>query len=505
MLKLAPIFKDHLVLQREKPLHIWGSAEDGSVITAAIGEVSAQAETVGGAWHAVLPPLPAGGPYTLSVTDGSMAVTVTDVMLGEVWLCGGQSNMELVMKDAAHPGALLQGCERSGVRLYHVGKRGFFDAQFYAEEEASGWQLPMPETTQYWTAVGYLFAQELAKKLGVTVGLVECCYGGTSATAWMSEAMLESTAAGRRYLADYEAGTAGLTDEEANQAYRDYCVYHNAWNERLSAFYQANPTGSWEEALAVCGENRYPGPPAPINPLRPHGLYDTMLRRITPFTLRGVLYYQGESDDHRPDDYEMLLTCLIREWRRDFADPALPFLLVQLPVYAELHTEHGDNWARIRLAQERVCRADRHTGMAVILDCGEYCEIHPKEKRPPAHRLYLQALRVVYGLQEADTTSPILREAIPEHGGIRLYFETSSPLELRGSEGFEICGADAVWHPASPSVNGDTLLLTSPEVTYPVHARYAWYNYGPVTLFAKNGLPAGSFCTMTSTVQTMIE
>ncbi|MBR3631300.1 MAG: sialate O-acetylesterase [Oscillospiraceae bacterium] len=495
MLKLAPIFKDHLVLQREKPLHIWGNAEDGSLITAAIGSVSAQAETVNGAWHAVLPPLPAGGPYTLTVSDGSETLSLNDVMLGEVWLCGGQSNMELVVKDAAHPGELLRDCEESGVRLYHVGKRGFFDAQFYAEEEASCWQLPMPDTTQHWTAVGYLFAQELAKKLGVTIGLVECCYGGTSATAWMSEAMLQSTEAGRRYLADYENGIAGLTDEEANQAYRDYCVYQNAWNERLAAFYREHPTGSWEEALAVCGENRYPGPYAPINPLRPHGLYDTMLRRITPFTLRGVLYYQAESDDHRPEDYETLLTCLIREWRQDFRDPALPFLLVQLPMYAELNTAECVHWAKLRLAQERVYRADRHAGMAVILDCGEYCEIHPKEKRPPAHRLFLQALREVYGLQEADTTSPLLRSAIPESGGIRLHFDTTSPLELRGSEGFEICGADGIWHSAAPSVNENTLLLTSPEVPYPAEARYAWYNFGPVTLFAKNGLPAAPFNT----------
>ena len=495
MLKLAPIFKDHLVLQREKPLRIWGSAEDGSIITAAIGSVSAAAETADGRWEVVLPPLPAGGPYALTVSDGIDTLTVSDVMLGEVWLCGGQSNMELIVKDAAHPGVLLQDCERSNVRLYHVGKRGFFDEQFYAEEAASCWQLPMLNTTQYWTAVGYLFAQELSRKLGVTVGLVECCYGGTSATAWMSEGNLQSTAAGQKYLADYTDGMAGMTDEEANQAYRDYCEYHNAWNARIAEFYQEHPGAPWDEALDACGENRYPGPPAPINPLRPHGLYDTMLSRITPFTMRGVLYYQAESDDFRPDDYETLLTCLIREWRHDFRDPELPFLLVQLPMYAELTTADCVHWAKLRLAQERVYRADRHTGLAVILDCGEFCEIHPKEKRPPAHRLFLQALREVYGIRHDDTTSPLLRSAIPESGGIRLSFDTTSPLVLRGTEGFEICGADGTWHKASPAVNENTLLLTSPEVKHPVHARYAWYNFGPVTLFAQNGLPAAPFHT----------
>ena len=495
MLRFAPIFKDHLVLQREKPLHIWGTAPEGSLVTVSIGHVSAAAETVGGRWEAVLPPLPAGGPYTLTATDGETELTLSDVMLGEVWLCGGQSNMELVLRDAARPGELLASCEKSDVRLYHVGKRAFFDEQFYAEEEASTWQLPMQNTCQFWTAIGYLFAQELAKKLGVTIGLVECCCGGTSATAWMSAGNLQSTVAGQKYLADYDKGMAGLTDEEANAAYREYCDYQNAWQERMNAYCLENPRASWEQACAACGENRWPGPHAPMNPLRPHGLYDTMLSRITPFTLRGVLYYQGESDDQRPDDYETLLTCMIREWRHDFHDPALPFLLVQLPMYAENGTAEFVNWAKIRLVQERVARADRHAGLAVIPDCGEFGDIHPKEKRPPAHRLYLQALREVYGLQEEHTTAPLLRCAIPENDGIRLFFETSSPLELRGTEGFEICGADGEWHTAAPSVNEDTLLLTAPEVPHPVHARYAWYNYGPVTLYAQNGLPASPFNT----------
>lgn len=494
MLTLAPIFKDHLVLQREKPLHIWGSAEDGTTVTVSIGSVTASAETTGGRWSVLLPGLPAGGPYTLSAEDGTSTITLTDVMLGEVWLCGGQSNMELALRDSTDAASALAACKEVQVRLYHVGKRGFFDDAFYAEEAASCWQLPCPDTCRHWTAVGYHFAVELSRKLGVTVGLVECNYGGTSASAWMSEQMLASTAAGRLYLDDYAKGMTGLTDDEANAAYAEYLDYQSAWQQRIDAYYQEHPDAEWEDALAACGENRYPGPWAPVNPLRPHGLYDTMLSRITPFTLRGVLYYQGESDDHRPEHYETLLTCMIREWREAFRDASLPFLLVQLPMYGTKNTDGCDNWARIRLAQERVCRTVRNTGLAVIPDCGAWNEIHPKEKRPPAHRLFLQACRHVYGLQTENTAAPLLRTAVPENGGILCYFdEVDNGLELRGREGFEVCGADGIWHPATAEANEDTVFVSSPEVACPVYARYAWYNYGPVTLYEQNGLPAAPF------------
>ncbi|MDE5564109.1 MAG: sialate O-acetylesterase [Oscillospiraceae bacterium] len=494
MLKLAPIFKDHLVLQREKPLRVWGTADTSTLVTVTLAGQSACAETVEGRWEVTLPAMPAGGPYVLTATDGNDTCTVSDVMLGEVWLCGGQSNMERAIRDTAEPEKALATCKTSNVRLYHVGKRAYFDEQFYAEEEQSQWQLPDAVCCAWWTAVGYYFAEELARKLGVTVGLVECNYGGSSVTAWMPEDMLNRTAAGQAYLNDYTDGMKGLTDEEAMQAYQEYCRYHEAWRKRIDDCYREDPMILWEDALKKCGENRYPGPWAPNNPLRPHGLYDTMVARIIPYTLRGVLYYQGEADEHRPESYAELLTCLICQWRQDFRDETLPFLLVQLPMFAYEETKDGTNWAELRRAQEQVYRNVRNTGLAVILDCGEFCEIHPKEKRIPAHRLYLQALREVYHLQTADTTAPMLRCAVPENGSMRLSFDNAEGgLVLHGTAGFEVCSADGVWYPADVQVNGSELVLSSPKVCCPTGARYAWINYGDVTLFAQNGLPAAPF------------
>lgn len=243
--------------------------------------------------------MPAGGAYLLKISCQKQEIVLSDIMIGEVWLCGGQSNMEMALINSASPEQVLADCQNSNVRLYHVCKRGFFDEAFYQEEETSAWQLPERNTCANWTAIGYYFGCLLAEKLGVTVGLVECNYGGTSASAWLSHETLESTETGKLYLNDYVQGMAGLSEEEANQAYLYYCEYQENWQKKCNACYQKNPDISWAEILEICGENCYPGPAAPINPLRPHGLYDTMITRIIPYTLRGVLYYQGESDGRR--------------------------------------------------------------------------------------------------------------------------------------------------------------------------------------------------------------
>lgn len=494
MMKFAPIFTDHTVLQREKPLHLWGTGSPDTTVTVSLGSLSGTARVQDGKWEVTLPPLPAGGPYTMTLTDGEEMLTLEDIMLGEVWLCGGQSNMELVMRDSKDPVPALAASADSHVRLYHVCKRGIFDEEFYAEENASCWQLPCRDTVQHWTAIGYYFGAELAKKQGVTVGLVECNYGGTSASAWISEEKLAQTAIGQKYLDDYTKGMEGLTDEEGCRAYLKYCEYHNAWQKRIEECYRDHPGISWKQALEICGENRYPGPQAPNNPLRAHGLYDTMISRIVPYTMRGVLYYQGESDDHRPEGYQTLLTTLIRQWREDFRDQNLPFLLVQLPMYAEEETIACDHWCRIRQAQELVYRNVRHTGLACILDCGEYLEIHPKEKKIPAHRLFLQAMREVYHLQENGTTSPIVREAYRTEGGIRVLFDNvDNGLMLRGEGGFCVQDTDGMWYPAKATVNEESVFVRSDEVKAPVGVRYGWVNYGEVTFFEQNGLPVFPF------------
>ena len=495
MLKPAPIFTNHTVLQREKPIRIWGTCSDeNALITVTLDKYSVSAKVMHQEWSAILPPMPAGGAFELKISSPTETVTLSDIMIGEVWLCGGQSNMEMALINSDKPESALETCQKSNVRLYHVCKRGHFDDEFYQEEANSCWQLPERDTCANWTAIGYYFGQMLAKKLGVTVGLVECNYGGTSASAWISRETLESNEVGKSYLKDYADGMAGLTDEEANQAYREYCAYHEQWQKKCAECYQKQPDISWNEILEICGENRYPGNPAPINPLRPHGLYDTMISRIVPYTLRGVLYYQGESDDHRPEGYETLLSNLIHQWRTDFKDENLPFLLVQLPMFSYEDNKNDTNWSTIRKAQEHSFRTIRNTGLAVILDCGELNEIHPKEKRIPAERLYLQAMYHVYHLQNQNANAPLFRCAYPERDGIRIEFDfVENGLILKEQKGFFLRASDENWYPAEAEISGKSLILKHKKIPCPTGIRYAWYNYGAVTLFEKNGLPVSPF------------
>ena len=497
MLTLAPIFSDHAVLQRGKPIRIFGTADAASVTVRLGCRETTAAVRSDGKWTALLPPMTGTDPMLLYVTDGASTLVREDILLGEVWLCGGQSNMELVLRDSRDPEPALAECASLPIRLYHVGKRGFMDEQFYEEERRSCWQLPSADACQWWTAVGYHFAAELTKKLGCPVGLVECNCGGTSASAWISEEMLRSNAVGQAYLDDYARGMKGLTDEEACRNYLDYCEYQGAWQKRIDDLYREHPDMPWATALEICGENQYPGPPAPNNPLRPHGLYDTMLTRIAPYTLKGVLWYQGEADEIRPEGYAQLLTTLIRQWRRDFMDQELPFLIVQLPMHAYADNTEDRRWPVLRLAQEEVFRNVKNTGLAVILDCGEFNEIHPKEKRTPAHRLFLQAMERVYRHPTDNNTAPLVRGIVPEDGGIRVYFwHVDKGLELRGESGFEVCDAAGNWHPAQAEIVDVSLAVRSEAVPHPVGVRYAWVGYGEVTLFTREGMPAAPFCRM---------
>lgn len=494
MLTCAPIFSNHMVLQREKPIHIWGTGTNGELVTVNLGECACSAPVIAQKWEVTLPPLPAGGAYTLTIRTDTEEIIFSDIMIGEVWLCGGQSNMELALIDSDEPLSALGFCKNANVRLYHVCKRGFLDETFFEEEKNSSWQLPSVENCRSWTAIGYYFGDMLSKKLGVTVGLVECNYGGSSASAWISREMLETTNIGKAYLKDYTDGMAGRTDEEAIQAYLEYCEYQSEWEEHKNQCYRWNPNISWNEVLKICGENKYPGPVAPIHPLRPHGLYDTMISRIIPYTLRGVIYYQGEADECRPEGYETLLYSLIMQWRKDFRDDELPFLLVQLPMFSYEGQQDKTTWCILREAQEKIYKTVRNTGLAVILDCGEYLEIHPKEKRTPAKRLYLQALYHVYHLKEENTCSPMLKKALLKHQGVKLYFShVDNGLLLKGKTGFELCDTEGNWHCAKAKANADTVFVQCDTVPYPTAVRYAWKNYAEVTLFEKNGLPAAPF------------
>ena len=498
-MRTAAIFTDNMVLQREKPITVWGDGKDGRKVTVTLGGQSAVGTVRDGRWQVTLPPMPAAEGLTMTVRSGAVQIVYRDIAVGEVWLCGGQSNMEYEIKDELNGQALLDSLTPDcGVRFYYTPKQQMIDGDFERAERQAAWNKATPEGARAWSAVGLYFGLELAQKLGVTVGLIGCNWGGTSASAWVSRDVLEAETALHPYLEDYDKAVAGRTDAELIAAYDEYTAYQAKWWGDYSKLLEKQPDISWNDALKIVGESHYPGPMGPKNENRPCGLYETMLQRVCPYTLRGFLYYQGESDDHRPETYETLLTALIGCWRRDWNDSELPFLNVQLPMFRTVYDPDYKHWCRIREAQANVYRKLRHTGLAVLADGGEFDNIHPKEKATVGHRLVLQALCEVYHrMPRAKASAPMLRLGYPLGNSYVIRTEHAPEgFRLTGeAAGFELAGADGVFHPANAAFAPDCITLTAKDVPAPQFARYAWTNYMQVTVFGMNGLPLAPFRT----------
>ncbi|MBP3568340.1 MAG: sialate O-acetylesterase [Lachnospiraceae bacterium] len=496
----AAVFSDHCVLQRNKEIRVWGTAAHGTKITVTLHDRKAEAVAVGHDWQVTLPAQDAGGPYVLEVSsEGIVYQRFEDVMIGEVWLAGGQSNMEYMLKQDADGAAAMERMADSNVRFYQVKQIPCMDDYFYRVEQENHWMLPTDEEIDTWSAVGFYFAERLAAELGVTVGVIGCNWGGTSASAWQDKDSILSQEDTKVYWEEYAELIAKQNPAEYEKAWTDYYTWQADWQPRMDAFYAAHPTATWEEAQAAVGESRWPGPMGPKHEFRPAGLYECMLQRVVPYTLGGVIYYQGESDDHRPTSYYHLFGKLIQVWRREFQEENLPFLCVQLPIHHYEGDTIMDKWCLIREAQMRLHQEGTVTGIAVALDCGEYNNIHPVHKTEVARRLAIQALYHVFGKgSKMEVYGPVYKDYKVENGSMVIRFDYAEHgFEVRGEEikNFELAGADGVYVPAKAKVHGNTIVLSNEAVSVPVSARYMWIDYAEVTLFGRNGLPVAPFHT----------
>lgn len=500
MIQAAAVFSSHMVLQQGKRIAVFGTGTAGEKVLVSVPErnitVSGRVRE-DGTWKVYLPALEGRLSLTMIVSGEDTEQVFTDVVTGEVWLAGGQSNMEFFLMNAKGGVEELKVCSRSDVRCYNVYRSIIKDENFEKTERTNSWKRASEENAREWSAVAYWAAKELSEKLGVPVGIIGCNLGGTSASCWMPGEDLCRHTEIQPYWQDYLEACAGRTDEEMIAAYDEYVEYHTAWEKRMQACYQENGNMKWPEIIERCGENRWPGPMGIKNPLRPSGMYETMLSRVSPYTIRGFWYYQGENDDHRPDTYYTLLTSMIYRWRRDWEDERLPFLLVQLPIFCYEDRPDDQNWCMIRETQLRVYENLKNTGLVVPLECGEFDNIHPADKQPVAHRLALQALYQVYGGGEKAAFGPMYRGFSVEGDTLILEFDHAEDgLCLNGDgAGFEIAAEEGAYVPARAEIAGNTVRLTSPEITGPARARYAWRNFTPVTLYGKNGLPAAPLRT----------
>lgn len=498
-LATAAVFSDNMVLQRRKDIAVFGIGQPGLSVTVSLGKSIAQGIVdKEGLWCVSLPPMEAGGPFDMTVSDGTKSVSYRNILIGDVWFAGGQSNMELELQNCRDGKREVSNCLNEKIRFYNVSKIAFEGDELTEAELSSSWQVCGPDTAATMSAVAYFYARRLESELSVPIGIIDCYWGGTSVSCWMSENQLARSKAGQQYLDDYRALIGDKTDRQYEQEMEAYQAEYNAWNQRVEAMRKANPAVTWDVLNEKCGICPWPQPAGRKSPFRPSGIYHSMLRRIAPYTIKGFLYYQGEEDVRRCEDYGEMMYYLIDQWHTDWCDDDLPFIFVQLPMYTSKvdydNGVDGKEWSILREQQWKVARTVRNTGLAVIIDCGEFDNIHPLDKQTVGERLALQAFKSVYG-KDVAAFGPIFVTARNEGNKIRVFFDHAEGLFLKDSDlsGFEIAGPDGFYDAAAASIDYQTVVLTSPKVGYPLHVRYAWTNWGATPLYNAVGLPAMPF------------
>jgi sialate O-acetylesterase len=466
---LPKVLASHMVIQRDVPVHVWGWGTAGETVSVSFrGETRTTQTNELGQWSLYLPPGEAGGPFTLTV-KGVNTINLEDVLVGDVWIAGGQSNMEFEMRKAATAAADLPKAGNPHIRLMIVDK-GFSD---FPRTDLAGtaWTASTPESAKEFSAVAWYFAREIEQKEHVPIGVIDSTWGGTVAEAWTGLTALGSDAA----LAPVFAVRGRMTDREATALLEE--------NTRSAQINEARSQGKpepqfpWHPALSMWG---------------PALLYNAMIAPLTPFPIRGVIWYQGESNSalERAPLYERLFRTLIEDWRRQWQIGDFPFLYVQL---ANFKSTPLEDWAPIREAQRRTLVL-RNTGMAVTIDIGNPKNVHPTDKLTVGQRLALIARSVTYG-EQLEYSGPMFRQATPEGDSLRIWFEHAAGLQAKGGPltGFEVAGPDGQFVSAEATIEGKTIVLKSASVPLPVAARYGWDNSPECHLYNDSGLPASPF------------
>ena len=476
--RLPQVLSDHMVLQREAPVRIWGWADPGESVTVTFaGQNSTTRADQSGKWETFLNPMPAGGPYDLSIA-GRNRITLTDVLLGDVWIASGQSNMVWPVQRSDNADNEAASANYPRLRLFKVALKVADEPK---DDLEGNWQAATPDSVPGFSAIGYFFGRELHKETGVPFGIIQTAWGGTPAQSWTSHNTLKSDPSLQPVFDGWADTLAKYPAEEAK-----YKEEQKEWRMQAA-----------RAKLARKELPRQPrGPIGPGHQHSPSGLYNAMIAPLTPFAIRGAIWYQGENDAGRSRGYlyRELFPAMIEDWRDAWAQGPFPFLFVQLANYGRVGETH--HWPELREAQEMTLDL-RNTGMAVTIDVGESDDIHPTNKQDVGHRLALAARAVAYG-REVIHCGPSYRQMTIDDGSIRLWFDNAG-AGLKAAESglgeFVIAGADRQFHRAEARIDGDTVVVSSASVKIPIAVRYAWDADPKATLFNRNDLPASPFRT----------
>ncbi len=481
--RLPSVISDNMVLQQGKSVPIWGWADANEAVTVTGSWGSGKWETTAdqdGKWMVKIDTGKAGGPYEMTVS-GKNPITIKNILVGEVWVCSGQSNMEFTVKQAQNSAEEMADANNyPQIRSFTVGRKVIYAPMYNCNGK---WQICSSQTAGTFTAAGYFFGRELNKQLNVPVGLIHTSWGGTPAESWMSKEYLENDPNFQPILKRFEEVSAKYPELKAK--YREEMQKYDAIAPKLKAEGKPLP----------------PRPEEPIGPghaYSPTGLYNGMIVPILPYGIRGAIWYQGESNAWRAYQYRTLFPAMIKNWRDAWHEGDFPFLFVQLANYMQSEPQPVESdWAELREAQLMTLSVP-NTGMAVTIDIGEG-DLHPKNKQDVGKRLALWALAKTYG-KNIVYSGPIYKSMKVDGNEVILSFDNvGGGLMAKGDslKGFAIAGADRKFVWADAKIKGDTIVVSSDKVAAPVSVRYAWAINPVCNLYNKEGLPATPFRTDT--------
>jgi sialate O-acetylesterase len=481
-LKLPAILGDHMVLQQKQSNPVWGWDTPGTEVTVTFAGQSVSARAgEDGRWTVKLAPLPANAAGGTLKVAGSTTREIQDVLVGEVWMCSGQSNMQWRLNQSWNGDLEAAASDFPGIRLIKVPQVGTQELQ---KDFKGGWRLSTPQTAADFSAVGLLFGRYLHEILKVPVGLIDNAWGGSAAEAWVRRESLENDP---RFKSLMEA----TVKKEA---------------ELLSEKGQADFQKAMEDWKTASETARTEGKPAPRKPQhwpsgnhRPGNIFAGVVHPTLGYGIKGVIWYQGESNASRAAEYGTLFPFLIEQWRKEWGQGDFPFYWVQLADHKPEKSEPGESdWAELREAQTKTLKLP-NTGQAVIIDIGEGKDIHPKNKADVAARLVRWALAKDYGM-DLPHRSPEFK-SVAFHGNVAkvtldCFGGSLRPFDVEEARGFVVCGEEKIWRPAKGKiVGGSEIEVTSDEVKSPVAVRYAWADNPVCNLFSDAGLPVTPFRT----------
>ena len=514
-LSIAKIFTDHGVLQRDMPTPIWGKAAPGTPVNVRFANQTKTTKSdQQGKWQVQLDPMPANSsPAELTVSSGSKTITLTDILVGEVWLCSGQSNMGHALSRATGGEQAIASANHPKLRLFRVKQNPAYSPVDDVEGE---WIVCSPDALRRngggFTAVGFFFGRQLLEKLDCPIGLIGSYVGGSNVEAWMSEEALSAFPDRRsqtvRRLWNYQKARDGM-----DQAMAEHAPKLAAWEAEWAARNEAHrkDLAAWQAATQKAREANKPVPERPKpgslsrRPLEPNRyphhatvLYRGMIEPLIPYGIRGTIWYQGEANCYpkRAEEYATSFPMMITDWRKRWAQGDFPFLFVQLPNFAKAK----EDWMTLRESQRQTNETVANTAMAITIDVGDPNDLHPVDKKPVADRLALLARAEVYG-EDVIASGPLIHSAKRmDDGRLRLMFRFSETGLRSGATdgeklgGFELAGEDGVFVPAQAAIEGKNVIVWRDDIVTH-HVRYAWSPnpFPAANLYNRVGLPASPF------------